>query len=79
MFYPSLKLFIFVVLVGSCSLSIARRRIIVIAGKNNSTFTAITQQDPEEYRKREYNETERWINVTKESQKRSQRRVRGEL
>ena len=57
----------------------ARRRIIIITGKSNSTFSAITQEDPEDYRIQEYNDTEKWISVTKESKKRLQRRARGEL
>ena len=60
-------------------MSMARRRIIIITGKSNSTFSVITQEDPEDYRIQEYNETEKWINVTKESKKRLQRHARGEL
>lgn len=57
--------------------SAARKRIIIVQGRNNSTFIAITQEDPEEYLVRYYNETERWINQTKEVKKHIQRHARG--
>ena len=81
LFYLS-KLFILTVAVSMASfpaVSTARKRLILITDETNSTFSAITQDDPEEYRIREYNETTRWINVTKESKKLLQRRTREEL
>ena len=80
LFYLS-KLFILTVAVSMASfpVSTARKRLILITDETNSTFSAITQEDPEEYRIREYNETTRWINVTKESKKLLQRRTREEL
>ena len=57
--------------------STARKRIIIVQGRNNSTFTAITQEDPDEYLVRSYNETQRWINETKEVKKQLQRHARG--
>ena len=79
--FPSLwKFFLVGVLSMEClRSSTARRKLIIITGRSNSTFAAITQADPEEYRIQEHNETEQWINMTKESTKRIQRRERGEL
>jgi hypothetical protein len=59
----------------------ARKRLVVIVGKSNSSFRTVLQDNPEaeEYRIQELNETEQWINETKESKKKIQRRARGEL
>ena len=57
----------------------AGKILIIIVGKSNSSFRTVLQDNPEaeEYRIQELNETEQWINETKESKKKIQRR--GEL
>jgi hypothetical protein len=56
-----------------------RKRLIIIVVKSNSSFRTVLPDNPEaeEYRIQELNETEQWINETKESKKKIQRR--GEL
>jgi hypothetical protein len=57
----------------------AGKILIITVGKSNSSFRTVLQDNPEaeEYRIQELNETEQWINETKESKKKIQRR--GEL
>ena len=81
MFPDTSKLFILTVVLSSVTIypSLARKRVIIIQDRSNSSLIAISQDDPEEYRLREYNKTEQWMNTTKENKKRIQKHARGEL
>ena len=75
------KIFLFtvtvVVVFHTCSMQ--RRILVQYDTHSNMSVSFITLADPKEQGLRAQNETEKWIEVLKESRKRTQRRARGEL